>query len=190
MGQIFFIHSSVSGHLGYFHVLATVNNPNTGMHVCFHTVVLSRYMPRSRIAGSHGNSIASVKRPLAYISTQQTLTGSSGQMQCWPGGARAAHAICRLTTHPGAEVVGGWGQWHQLAGLLVWPQPLPRDLARNRGSPPCRVQAWLGCPWKSGLGPTQKLPFVTGHYVLVCTHRLLSHILCIYHQPSRYLPGL
>ena len=34
---IFFIHSSLDGYLGYFHVLATVNNAakNIGMHVYF-----------------------------------------------------------------------------------------------------------------------------------------------------------
>ena len=35
--SIFFYHSSVSGHLGYFHVLATVYSAamNTGLHVSF-----------------------------------------------------------------------------------------------------------------------------------------------------------
>ena len=54
--HIFFIHSSVDGHLGCFHVLATVNSAtiNTEVHVCFRIMVFSMYMPRSRIAGSHG----------------------------------------------------------------------------------------------------------------------------------------
>ena len=35
--HIFFIHSSVNGHLGFFHVLAIVNSTimNTGAHVSF-----------------------------------------------------------------------------------------------------------------------------------------------------------
>ena len=54
-----FIHSSVNGHLSYFHVLATENNTalNIGMHVSFQIGVYSRYMTRSGIAGSYGNSI-------------------------------------------------------------------------------------------------------------------------------------
>ena len=147
-------------------------------------------MPRSRIAGSHGNSTASVRRPLTHIFTQQTLVASSVQVRCWPRGARAAHATSRLTTHPGAEVMGGWGPRHQLGGLLVWPQPLPRDLARNRGSPPCRVTGPAGVPLELRARPRTQLPSVTGHYVLVCTHPLLSRILRMYHQTSRYFPSL
>ena len=46
---IFFIHSSVDGHLDYFHVLAIVNSAaiNIGVHLSFRIVVLSGYMPRS-----------------------------------------------------------------------------------------------------------------------------------------------
>ena len=43
----FFIHSSVDGHLGCFHVLAIVNSAavNTGVHESFRTVVFSEYPP-------------------------------------------------------------------------------------------------------------------------------------------------
>ena len=55
--RIFFIHSSVDGHLGCFHVLAIVNSAamNTGVPVSFRikVFVFSGYMPRSGIAGSH-----------------------------------------------------------------------------------------------------------------------------------------
>ena len=60
MYHIFFIHSSVNGHLGYFHVLAIVNSAimNIGVHVFFPIIVFSgNHMPRSRIAGSYGSSI-------------------------------------------------------------------------------------------------------------------------------------
>ena len=52
--NIFFIHSSVEGHLGCFRVLAAVNSPamNTGVHVSFQVSVFSEYMPRSWIARS------------------------------------------------------------------------------------------------------------------------------------------
>ena len=61
MCHIFFIHSSVGGHLGCFHVLAIVNSVamNIGMHISFQTMVFSRYMLRSGIAELYGNSIFS-----------------------------------------------------------------------------------------------------------------------------------
>ena len=55
----FFIHPSVDGHLGCFHVLAIVNSAsmNNEIHVSFSTLVSSEYMPRSEIAGSYGGFI-------------------------------------------------------------------------------------------------------------------------------------
>ena len=57
----FFIHSSVHGHAGYFHILATVNSAavNNGIHVSFSILVSSGYMTRSEIAGSYGGFIPS-----------------------------------------------------------------------------------------------------------------------------------
>ena len=54
-----FIHSSVDGHLGCFHVLAIVNSAamNIGIHMSFSVLVSSRYMPRSGIAVSYGGFI-------------------------------------------------------------------------------------------------------------------------------------
>ena len=50
----FVIHSSVDGHLGCFHILATVNSAtmNTEVHVSFSVLVSSGHMPRSVFAGS------------------------------------------------------------------------------------------------------------------------------------------
>ena len=65
----FFIHSSVNGHLGCFHVLAIVNSAvvNNGIHMCFSVLVSSGYMPRSGIAGSYGHFIPSFSRNLHAI---------------------------------------------------------------------------------------------------------------------------
>ena len=46
--HILFIHSSVHGHLGCFHILAVVNSPavNIGEHVSFQIMFFFKYMPR------------------------------------------------------------------------------------------------------------------------------------------------
>ena len=48
-----FIHSSVDGHLGCFHVLAVVTSAavNNGIHVPLSILLFLEYMPRSGIAG-------------------------------------------------------------------------------------------------------------------------------------------
>jgi len=55
----FFIHSSVSGHLGCFPVLAIVSSAemNNGIHVSFSVLVSLGYMPKSEIVGSYGGFI-------------------------------------------------------------------------------------------------------------------------------------
>ena len=62
-----FIHSSVDGHLGCFHVLAIVNSAtmNNGIHATFSVLVPSGYMP-SGIAGSNGGFIPSFFKESPY----------------------------------------------------------------------------------------------------------------------------
>ena len=61
MYHSFFIHLSVDGHVGCFHVLAIVNSAavNTEVRVSFSVLVSSAYMPRSGIAGSYCGFIPS-----------------------------------------------------------------------------------------------------------------------------------
>ena len=59
MYYIFLIYYSVSGHLSCFQLLAIVNSAamNIRVHVSFCMEVLSGFMPRGGIAGSHVSSL-------------------------------------------------------------------------------------------------------------------------------------
>ena len=57
MYQIFFIHSSVHGHLGCFQIMAIGKkcfSEHWGTYISFQIMVFSGQMPRSGIAGSNG----------------------------------------------------------------------------------------------------------------------------------------
>ena len=69
MYHSFLIHLSADGHLGCFHVLATINSAlmNTGVHVSLSDLVSSVCMPRSGSAGSYDSSISSFLRNLHTV---------------------------------------------------------------------------------------------------------------------------
>ena len=69
MHHICLIHSSVSGHLGCFCVLAIVNSAvmNIGVYVSISILDSSVSMPSSGIAGSYGSSISRFLRNLQTV---------------------------------------------------------------------------------------------------------------------------
>ena len=68
---IFFIYSSVDGHICWFHILATVNNAakNLGCMYFFKLVFLYKYTLRCGIVGSYGNSTLTLRGTSILFST-------------------------------------------------------------------------------------------------------------------------
>ena len=82
MSHIFFIHLFVSGYLGCFHVLATVNSAamNIGVHISFQIRVFLAYVPGSDIVESYDNCTFSLLKNFHTVFLEKAVATHSSTL--------------------------------------------------------------------------------------------------------------
>ena len=115
-----FIHSSASGRLGCFHVLAIANSAamNIGVPVSLQIWVFSEYMPRNGTAGSYGNCLLTGFQPSKLVLPALSVCNHE-----WTPGVFIPSALMggpRVTSFCSLIVPYSITIFHECHGYKIW----------------------------------------------------------------------